>query len=207
MLKNLQPLALRNGDALLIVDVQMDFLPGGRLAVPHGDEVIPLLNAYISTFSQSGLHIVATRDWHPVDHCSFNSHGGKWPPHCVAGSRGACISENLLLPFSSVIVSKATFPDTEADSCFDATELDGLLKNNGVDRIFIGGLATDDCMFNTVRDAQKFGYQTVLLHEAIRAVNEGAGERVRAIAALRQIEVMAGSLAQIKSAPPNYFAI
>src|SRR5690348_12260677 len=108
----------RAGDALLLVDVQNDFLPGGSLAVPHGDEVIPPLNRLIQSFSRRSLPIFATRDWHPAEHCSFREQGGPWPPHCVAGTQGAAFPANLALPHDTAIVSKATTKEEDAYSGF-----------------------------------------------------------------------------------------
>lgn len=192
-----QALTLQSGDALVIVDVQLDFLPGGRLAVPHGDEVVAVLNGYIAVFRQAGLPIVATRDWHPPDHCSFQAQGGPWPSHCVAGSQGAGFATLLELPCEAIIVSKATLPDKDAYSGFEGTELDALLRKAGVARLFVGGLATDYCVLNTVRDALKHGYRTVLLLDAIRAVDVHAGNGERAITEMLQGGASAATLKQI----------
>ncbi len=165
------PLDLKHGDALIIVDVQNDFLPGGSLAVPQGDTVVPVLNAYIAAFTQRGLPIYATRDWHPAQHCSFKDQGGIWPPHCVAHSRGARFAAGLALPPSTTIVSKATNAGQDAYSGFEGTPLDAELRAAGVQRMFIGGLATDYCVLNTVKDALARHYTVYLLEDAIRAVN------------------------------------
>lgn len=173
---------LQPGDALIVVDVQRDFLPGGRLAVPHGDEVVEVLNAYIANFKQHGLPIAATRDWHPATHCSFLAQGGSWPPHCVADTDGARFASGLDLPDDASIISKATLPDQEAYSGFAGTELNPLLRKSAIRRVFIGGLATDYCVLNTVRDALHLGYATMLLTDAIRAVNVKPGDGARAVA-------------------------
>jgi nicotinamidase/pyrazinamidase len=178
---------LQPGDALIVVDLQRDFLPGGSLAVPHGDEVVDALNAYIPAFKQHGLTIVATRDWHPADHCSFLAQGGSWPPHCVAGTDGAQLAPGLGLPDDAPIISKAASPDQDAYSGFAGTHLDQLLRKSAVRRVFIGGLATDYCVLNTVRDALRLGYATVLLTDAIRAVDAQPGDGARAIAEMAQI--------------------
>lgn len=177
----------RAGDALLLVDVQRDFLPGGSLAVPRGDEVVRPLNSCIGAFLALELPVIATRDWHPADHCSFHSRGGRWPPHCVAGTRGAYFAPNLHLPRDAVIVSKATARNKEAYSGFEGTTLDALLRQAKVRRLFIGGLATDYCVLNTVRDALRLGYDAVLLIDAIRAVNADAGDGERAIADMKNL--------------------
>lgn len=177
----MQRVSLGSGDALLVTDVQNDFLPGGKLAVSHGDEVVEILNGYILAFKWRGLMIVATRDWHPVDHCSFLAQGGPWPQHCVAGTDGARFAPGLDLPDNVLIVSKATSPDREAYSSFEGTELDQLLCAAGIRRIFIGGLTTDYCVLNTARDGLRLGYAMVLLADAIRAVDVKPGDGARAI--------------------------
>src|SRR5574340_133567 len=145
------------GDALLVVDAQNDFLPGGSLAVPGGDEVLPPLNRYLGIFTARNLPVFATRDWHPARHCSFRAQGGSWPPHCVAGTRGAEFAAALRLPPSAEIVSKATSAEQDAYSGFHGTGLDALLRAADIRRLFVGGLATDYCVLNTVRDALKLG--------------------------------------------------
>jgi nicotinamidase-related amidase len=178
-----QKLTLTQGDALVVVDVQNDFLPGGSLAVLGGDEVVPVLNRYLVTFMRRGLPIFATRDWHPPNHCSFQPYGGPWPPHCVAGSEGAAFAHALELPASSVLITlKGTQPEQDAYSAFDGTDLDARLRARGVRRLFVGGLATDYCVLCTVADGLKVGYAVVFLQDAIRAVNvrPGDGERAEA---------------------------
>jgi len=171
---------LTAGDALIVVDVQNDFLPGGNLAVPQGDEVIPVLNRYISAFHARELPIFATRDWHPPDHCSFLQQGGPWPPHCVADTPGAEFSAALELPPDAHIISKATTLTKDAYSGFEGTRLNELLQVAGIRRVFVGGLATDYCVLNTVRDALLHNYPTFLLEDAMRAVNVQADDGLRA---------------------------
>jgi nicotinamidase/pyrazinamidase len=188
---------LRPGDALIVVDVQNDFLPGGSLAVPDGDEVIPVLNRAVERFHSLGLPVVATRDWHPADHCSFAARGGTWPVHCVADTEGAAFSPDLRLPPDAILVSKATEASPDAYSGFQGTDLAHLLAERGVKRVFVGGLATDYCVLNTVRDAVKNGFQVVLLEDAIRAVDVNPGDGGRAVAemaALGAVQVTEGSL-------------
>lgn len=158
-------------DALIIVDVQNDFCPGGALPVPEGDHVIPALNDYIKIFKKANVRIVATRDWHPSNHVSFKAQGGPWPLHCVQNSEGARFHPDLKLPSDTTIVSKATDPLKEAYSGFDGTELANTLEKQGVTRVFVGGLATDYCVKNTVLDARKLGFVTVLLLDAVRGIN------------------------------------
>jgi nicotinamidase-related amidase len=162
---------VQDGDALILVDVQNDFLPGGALAVPHGDEVVPALNLYIDLFLTKGLPIIATRDWHPVNHCSFRAQGGPWPPHCIANSPGAGFAAGLRLPAEFITISKAAAPDEDAYSGFGGTELEAILRSHGARRVFVGGLATDYCVLNTVKDALENRYQVYVLSDAIRAVN------------------------------------
>lgn len=167
-------------DALLIVDMQNDFLPGGSLAVPRGDEVAAVLNRYIKSFASRNLPVYATRDWHPERHCSFRAQGGIWPPHCVAGTPGAEFAAALQLPPSAVIISKATTAEQDAYSGFEGTNLDQQLHAANIHRLFIGGLATDYCVLGTVRDALKLGYRVLLLVDAIRAVDVRPGDGLRA---------------------------
>jgi len=174
---DLQP---QPGDALLIEDVQNDFLHGGSLAVPRGEEVVPVLNRYLQIFTTQNLPVYAARDWHPERHCSFRAQGGIWPPHCVAGTRGAEFAAALRLPPSAVIVSKATTAEQEAYSSFQGTDLDQQLRAANIRRLFIGGLATDYCVLNTVRDALRLGYEVLLLIDAIRAVDVRPGDGQRA---------------------------
>jgi len=162
---------LQPHDALLVADIQNDFLPGGALGVPRGDEIVPVVQRYIATFHSRGLPIFATRDWHPPDHCSFQQHGGIWPTHCVAGSPGADPPPNFQLPPSTVIIHKATARDKEAYSAFQDTPLDDRLRSAGVGRLYVGGLTTEYCVLNTVKDAVARGYAVVLLSDAIRPVN------------------------------------
>jgi nicotinamidase/pyrazinamidase len=188
---------LRQGDALILVDVQLDFLPGGSLAVPHGDEVVHALNRYIAVFRRLTFPVVATRDWHPPDHCSFMAQGGPWPPHCVAGTDGARFAPLLDLPCDAYIVSKATARDKDAYSGFEGTDLDAWLRHAGVSRVFVGGLATDYCVVNTVRDALRLGYATCLLRDAVRAVDLKPGDGARAVEQMQRLGAAAIDIAAL----------
>ena len=178
---------LQTGDALIAVDVQNDFLPGGSLAVPQGDAVVPALNRYLAAFAVRALPVYATRDWHPPKHCSFRAQGGIWPPHCVAATRGAEFARGLALPEAAVIVSKAASPEADAYSAFGGTDLAARLRAGAATRLFIGGLATDYCVLNTVRDALAEGFAVLLLADAIRAVDVTAGDGARALREMQQL--------------------
>jgi nicotinamidase/pyrazinamidase len=155
-------------------------LPGGSLAVPRGDEVVPVLDVYACAAGLRGVPVFAARDWHPPRHCSFYERGGRWPAHCVRGTRGAAFASGLRLPASAIVVSKGSDPDRDAYSAFDGTDLDRALRAAGVHRLFVGGLATDYCVLCTVRDALARGYEVVLLTDAIRAIDAGEGARAEA---------------------------
>lgn len=171
----------KEGDALLIVDVQCDFLPGGRLGVPEGDAVVPVLNRYIAAARAKALPIFASRDWHPQKHCSFTPQGGPWPQHCVADTEGAAFADALQLPAGTTVIDKATREDVDAYSAFSGTALAEKLGALGVRRLFVGGLATDYCVLNTVRDALREGFEVFVLEDAIRAVNVDPGDGERAV--------------------------
>ena len=190
---------LASGDALIIVDVQNDFLPGGNLAVPAGDEVITPLNKYIALFTSKGLPVFATRDWHTPDHCSFRDQGGLWPPHCVAGAAGAAFSAALALPAGAQIISKADTSSKDAYSGFEGTPLHALLQAAGIRRVFIGGLATDYCVLNTVKDALRYGYATFVAVDAVRAVNVQPGDGERAMEEMLSLGAVAICLEEIEA--------
>ena len=184
MMSAIQALEPQSGDALLLVDVQNDFLPGGRLAVAGADQILEPLNRWIARFSQAGLPIFATRDWHPPDHCSFAIRGGPWPPHCIAGSPGAEFSPALRLPADTPVTVIGKGTDADAYSGFEGTDLDARLQAAGVRRLFVAGLATDYCVLNTVLDARRSGYEVVLLERAIRPVEVHPGDGARGVAAM-----------------------
>jgi len=169
------------GDALIIVDVQNDFLPGGALAVPGGDAVVPALNRYVEGFDHRGLPVFATRDWHPRAHCSFRERGGPWPPHCIAGTPGAEIAPGLNLPQGARLISKATRAEADAYSGFQGTDLASQLRQLHCTRVFIGGLATDYCVRASALDALAEGFEVVVLEDAVRAVDVHPGDGRRAL--------------------------
>lgn len=128
-------LSLELADALVIVDVQNDFLPGSALAVEQGNEILPALSACIDLFHQKGLPIFASRDWHPASHCSFLPQGGIWPPHCLAGTSGAAFPEGLKLPDTAIVVSRAVNADQDAYSAFQGTHLADDLRRDRKNRL------------------------------------------------------------------------
>lgn len=162
--------------ALLVVDVQRDFCPGGSLAVKDGDKVVGCLNTIIRAFHSARLPIYYSRDWHPSDHCSFRSRGGKWPVHCVKGSNGARFHPDLLLVTEGTVISKATKPDEEAYSAFQGTRLASKMKVAKVEGLVVGGLATDYCVKNSVLDALGEGFATLVVTDCIRGVNLSEGD-------------------------------
>ena len=173
---------LTDRDALIVVDVQRDFMPGGALPVPEGDRVVPPLNEYIETFERRGLPLFFTRDWHPKDHISFKEQGGIWPPHCVQDTEGAMFHPDLKIPSDNrFIISKGTSRDFDAYSGFQGTVLSDLLRERGIKRVFVGGVATDYCVKNTVIGAINEGFNAVLLLDAIRGVDVRAGDSEKAI--------------------------
>ena len=173
-------------DALIVVDVQNDFCPGGTLAVADGDQVVPVLNRYIDQFIKAGLPIFATRDWHPEKTSHFTTGGGPWPPHCIQGSKGAEFHPDLRLPPGTVMVSAGTGADEDGYSGFVGRDESGvtladLLRQRGIERVFVGGLATDYCVKHTVLDGLKEGLKVVLLADSVRGVNVKPGDSERAI--------------------------
>ena len=150
---------LKPTDALLVVDVQNDFCPGGALPVPEGDQVPGELNPWIAAAVQSAAGIYASRDWHPPTHCSFAIQGGPWPVHCVQESPGAAFHPALELPAEAVIISKGTDPKSEAYSAFQGTDLAVLLQAAGTRRLWVGGLALDYCVKASVLDALAQGFE------------------------------------------------
>lgn len=181
---------MREKAALIIVDVQNDFCPGGALAVQAGDEVVPVLNRYIDRFRAAGMPIVATRDWHPLKTAHFKNYGGVWPEHCVQESGGAAFHPNLKVSSDTIVVSKGTAPDEDSYSGFEGkdnagTPLAELLRGLGVKRIFVGGLATDYCVKQTVIDGLQAGFAVVLLGDAIRGVNLTPDDSEKALREMR----------------------
>src|SRR3990172_11003184 len=174
-------ICITHDSALIVVDVQNDFCPGGALPVAEGDKVVPVLNRYIRKFIDAGLPVYLTRDWHPGDHLSFKPQGGIWPMHCVQGTEGARFHPELSIPSVAVVISKGTAPGKEAYSGFQGTDLVSQLKQRQVRRLFIGGLATDYCVKSTVLDAIREGFEGVFLSDASMGVDVKPGDSERAI--------------------------
>ncbi|MDE2768446.1 MAG: isochorismatase family protein [Chloroflexota bacterium] len=177
---------LTPSDALLLVDVQNDFCPGGALAVTDGDAVVPVLNDWIAAAGQGGALVFASRDWHPPDHVSFAEQGGLWPPHCVQDTPGAAFHADLELPEDVVIVTKADAADREAYSAFDSGDLAQRLRAKGIQRLWVGGLATDYCVKASVLDAVQLPELEVhVITAGIRAVDVAAGDGDAALKAMQ----------------------
>ena len=172
-------------DALLVIDMQNDFFEDGTLPVPGAKHIVPRLNQYLRHFSSRELPVFASRCWHPPSHCSFVAQGGPWPQHCVAGTRGAEFYSDLKLPLGCPVISKGHIVDRDAYSAFQGTELDPLLRERGVRRVFVAGLATDYCVKNTVIDVLKHGLPAFVLVDAIAAVNLKANDSKHALEEMR----------------------
>src|SRR6266481_4024393 len=159
------------GDALLVVDVQNDFCPGGALGIREGDQIIPILNRWIEEAQRVGARVFASRDWHPRNHVSFKERGGPWPPHCIQETPGAAFHPDLRLPANVQIISKADKPDIESYSAMGGTDLAARFRSEGVKRVWIGGLAQDYCVRATALDAIRQGFDVRVIVDATRAVN------------------------------------
>jgi len=169
--------ALRAGDALIVVDVQIDFCPGGALPIEHGDAVVPVLNRWIAAATDLGLPVFASRDWHPRHHLSFQEAGGDWPVHCLQDSRGARFHPDLNLPESALIVTKGVRFDRDQYSAFDETGLATELRKQNVGRVWVGGLAQDVCVCATVLGARNEGFETIVIEDATYPVTRDGGHR------------------------------
>ena len=171
--------------ALLIVDVQNDFCPGGALAVPEGDRVVPVLNRYIERCRAGQIPIIASRDWHPEKTSHFKAYGGIWPPHCIQHTKGAQFHPDLKLPKETIVISKGMDPDKDSYSAFQAFDSEGtplaeLLKKRRITHLFVGGLATDYCVRVSVLDALKEGLKVTVLEDAVRGVELQSGDSKKA---------------------------
>ncbi|MGE5246136.1 MAG: nicotinamidase [Betaproteobacteria bacterium] len=176
--------------ALLVVDVQRDFCPGGSLAVPEGDRVVPVLNRYIEAAIDQGLPIYVSRDWHPAVTSHFKQYGGEWPPHCVQHSEGAAFHPDLHLPASAILISKGDDPTRPGYSAFDGRTESGKplledLRKRGIGHLYIGGLTTDYCVRTSVLDARRAGLDATVLTDGIAGIDVHPGDVSRAMAAMR----------------------
>jgi len=194
---------MKAGAALVAVDVQNDFCPAGALAVPDGDAVVPVLNAYIEEFRRRGLPVFVSRDWHPKVTKHFKERGGLWPVHCVQNTPGARFHPGLKFPKEAVIVSKGTDPDEEGYSVFSAhddkaTAFGELLAKRGIKKLFIGGLATDYCVKETALEALKKGFKVYVLTDAVGGVDLHPGDSDKA---LREAVARGAALLTLKDLP------
>jgi nicotinamidase/pyrazinamidase len=176
--------------ALLIVDVQKDFCPGGALAVAGGDRVVPALNRHIADAIARKWPIYASRDWHPAVTSHFAAYGGEWPPHCVQNSDGARFHDDLRLPESAIIVSKGQAAERPGYSAFEGRTPDGRtflddLQERHVDHLYIGGLATDYCVKHSALDALRAGLTVTILDDSIAGVDVHPGDSDRALADMK----------------------
>lgn len=178
---------MQKGDALLVVDVQIDFCPGGSLAVNRGDDVVPVLNRWIKEAQRLDVPVYASRDWHPPGHISFKERGGPWPPHCIQGTRGAEFHPDLELPSDVQIISKADNPDEDSYSAFGGTDLAARLRRAGVKRVWIGGLTQDYCVRETSLDALREKFEVHVIVEATRPVDVHPDDGRRGLDEVRRV--------------------
>ncbi len=176
--------------ALLVIDVQNDFCAGGALAVPNGDAVVPRLNRMIEWTTKQEVPVYATRDWHPPDTRHFKAYGGRWPVHCSQGTAGARFHPDLRLPADATLVTKGDTREGEGYSAFEGhtpkgTALVHDLREKGIERLYIGGLATDYCVRQSVLDALETGFKVTLLTDAVAAVNVNPDDGEKALAEMK----------------------
>src|SRR5918996_4841552 len=184
-------------EALLIIDFQNDFTAGGALEVPGGDEIAEPVQRLARHYE----NVLATRDWHPPDHASFETEGGPWPIHCVRGTHGAELHPAMKDVEVDLIVDVGREREDQGYSGFEKSTLADALRDRGVDRVYVTGLATDYCVRASAIDAAKEGFDTTVVEDAIRAVNVEPDDGVRAIADMREAgakvatsdEVLAGA--------------
>lgn len=178
---------MRFKKALLIVDLQNDFCPGGALAVPQGQKIIPAVNRAIRSFHKQGLPVFASRDWHPKQTAHFQRFGGRWPAHCVQGTKGAEFHPRLALPQEAILLYKGMDPAKDSYSVFQAEDAQGmsfpnLLQLMGIRQLYVAGLATDYCVKSTVLDARQQGLGASVLVDAIKGVELTPGDSEAALA-------------------------
>lgn len=167
---------LTTADAVVVVDLQNDFCTGGALPVADGGPLADVLNRWTTAAIAAGGIVVASRDWHPRQHCSFTEQGGPWPPHCVQETEGAAMHPALRLPPETILVSKGTDPHQDEYSALADTALAETLKQQGIRRLWIGGLAQDVCVKATALDAIKAGFEVFLIPEATAPVTVAGRE-------------------------------
>lgn len=192
--------------ALLVVDMQNDFCPGGALGIPEGDKIIPKINKYIKIFAKHKLPVFLTRDWHPVRTKHFKDFGGTWPVHCIQNSRGAQFHSKLKLPKEAILLYKGMDPAVDAYSAFQAEASNGvklahLLKVMGINELYIGGLATDYCVRFSSRDAIKQGFKVKILVDAIKGVNLRPEDSEQAIKEITKLGAKKISLKDLEGKP------
>lgn len=168
--------------AVFIVDVQKDFCEGGSLAVNGGNGVVPVCNKLIDTAVEKGCKVIASRDWHPENHCSFAAFGGIWPPHCVAGQNGADFHDDLGLPADAVIIDKGTAVEKDNYSAFEMAGVTEKLRGMGIERLIMCGLATDYCVKATALDAIKENFEVTVVSDGCAGVNVNPGDDVKSLA-------------------------
>lgn len=194
--------------ALLVVDVQNDFCPGGSLAVPEGDSIIPRVNGTIKLFVRRGLPVLVTRDWHPPRTKHFKEYGGAWPPHCVQGTKGARFHPDLRLPKDAIILSKGMDPEQDSYSGFQAfnsggRDLESVIHDLGIDELFVCGLATDYCVRATALDALRRGIHVRVFNDEIKGVDLKPGDSAAALEEMRTAGVpITDSRGAAKLLPP-----
>jgi len=173
---------MQTNKALLVVDIQNDFCPGGTLGVDEGDQIIPTVNKYIDLFLKNNLPVFVSRDWHPTESKHFKGSGGSWPPHCIQNMKGAEFHPDFRVPDQAIILSKGTDPELDGYSVFDAHDSENkpfhnLLKEMGINELYIAGIATDYCVRMTSLDAFKNGFRVNVLTDAIKGVDEEDSRR------------------------------
>lgn len=179
-------LTVGNKSALIIVDMQNDFCPGGSLAVAGGDDIVPVINRYVEIFRERGLPVIASRDWHPRETGHFQGFGGPWPEHCVQGSFGAGFRAGLQLPPDLIVFSKGTEPDRDDYSALQGKDdsggtMVGHLKRRGISDIYVCGLATDFCVLQTALEGLRLGFSVKILVDAVRGVDLQPGDSEQAL--------------------------
>jgi nicotinamidase/pyrazinamidase len=180
----------RSRSALLVVDVQKDFCPGGALPAPDGDRVVPVLNRYIHHAVATGWPVYASRDWHPAVTHHFREYGGEWPPHCIQNTEGARFHNDLQLPVSTTVISKGQDAESNGYSAFDGYTAEGKtflahLREQQVEHLYVGGLATDYCVKHSVLDALRSGLAVTVLRDAIAGIDAQPGDSARAMEEMR----------------------